>query len=908
MPGPFYLTSTTASNATSGQLQDGGTAPASATLASGWTVGTTVAAQYSDLNFGVKKTAATFSATVGPASSPTGGVNNWYRTPNWLSGSFAAGNWTIAVGLIGITAAATGIGNLRVRVWASRYPDADNTFHGGVVVPPREITTSTVALSSWSNISTTVEQDTTATWSAPAMTLNAEYLYFEFSMEVTTASGSSTAAVVLRAGSNSAITPTAFTPALMHEVQEVDQSPTATSVAVTFALAQGAGNANVVVALIDDTTTVPTKISDTSGNTYWPVVVAASGESATLRTWVWVATRIKAATAGTNVVTVNVSASALIECIAREYTADSPLMVDYTAISTGTSVSTTTTATGNAIKPARLRSIVISWATMSDGTGKFANPPWTMGRATAANTFTADQVLDPMPSGTSITPTATQVTAAQWQIITIVLTPELAAGSQTYGQLLPLGPAGRAKGRWFPTLEAYAPAATSSAVTGGAAQRLGGLTQAAAGAETLAGTATQRLGGLRQAATGAETIPGIAAQRLGGLRQAASGAETMSGAVAQRLGGLRQALSAALTIAGTVAQRLGSLRQSASGAEAFSGTAAQRLGALRQSATGTETISGTSGQRLGRLRQAMSGSETNTGPAAQRVAGLRQAATGAEKIAGSSAQRLGSLRQALSAAQAITGTIPQRLGALRQSATGALAILGTAPQRIGALRQSATGAEAISGAAPQRLGGLRQSATGALAGSGAASQRLGAARQSASGTEAMTGAGTQHLGSPRQAASGAETVSGSALQRAGALRQSALGAEAIGGISGQPLGAMRQAASGAESMSGVVLQRLDDLIQALIGASLSGIGGPIAQQLRGLVQATTGEISQAIVGTASQRLGAMRSGGAAFPTGPVVPLVVDTSPVVLVFATALATALVVDTAPVAIVFQDPIEG
>lgn len=178
-----------------------GPAPATATLAStGWTVGTTASGNYSEFLYNTKRAAATFGSTVLPNAAPT--TNDCARTQSPYTGYFAAGTWSIKVSFIA-GVAATGSGNLRVRVWRSSNP----TGSGAV-----ELTTATLALSGVSNLTTSTAQNTSVTWNPGPITLNNEYLFFEMAWNITGASASSTASVEWRTdATNSIITAPAFT-------------------------------------------------------------------------------------------------------------------------------------------------------------------------------------------------------------------------------------------------------------------------------------------------------------------------------------------------------------------------------------------------------------------------------------------------------------------------------------------------------------------------------------------------------------------------------------------------------------------------------------------------------------------------------------------------------------------------
>jgi hypothetical protein len=416
--GPFYLINGSTGDG-NGQLQDGGSAPANQTMAGGWTVGTTVAARFSEFLFGTKRATGTFGTTALPSGVTTTATDEFGGSGGWYAGSYPAGNWTIAISVIGSTATMSGTGNLRCRVWAI----SDPTGFGYDGIKARELTTSTLALSSASNLTTAAAQNTTVTWAAPAITLFGEYLFFQLAWDITVASAGGTAGVVLRQdGTNSKITPTTFVPATYFPVDTVASSFTATNNTIgTLSQAINAGDTIVVYILIDDSTSTISSVTDGT-NTYTRVLNAIPGESATLRTSCYVATNVAAAGAGTLTVSFVMSSTTLSEAVAVVYRGPSPTNVGATATGSTTGGVTSTTATTSTSLAVPANSFVCVFATMANGTGQ-PNPGdgWTPRSNTAANTFVFDQLYT---SKSTITPKATQTSAAEWQMLAVVLQPQ----------------------------------------------------------------------------------------------------------------------------------------------------------------------------------------------------------------------------------------------------------------------------------------------------------------------------------------------------------------------------------------------------------------------------------------------------------------------------------------------------
>lgn len=227
----FYIKNATASGSSHGSLQNGGSAPATATTGTGWTVGKTAATVYSLLLYGTKRAANTFGSTALPSGAPT--TTDCFRSENTLNGTFSAGSWTIAVSVISVTAAASGAGTLRARVWKSVNADGSGAT---------EITSATAETGSWSNLLTSAAQNLTMSFNPGAVTLASQYLFLQLACKIGTASGNNSADVVLRTdGTNSKITTPLFT-------VKLDGPIAAVSVASATSLARARPVAGTVAA------------------------------------------------------------------------------------------------------------------------------------------------------------------------------------------------------------------------------------------------------------------------------------------------------------------------------------------------------------------------------------------------------------------------------------------------------------------------------------------------------------------------------------------------------------------------------------------------------------------------------------------------------------------------------------
>lgn len=201
--GPFYFLNAAATGAAHGKLQDGGTAPGVSTSTTGWDESQANGNDYSKLIYATASAVA-WSPSALPASPLT--TTDCWRTDATLNGSFAAGNWTIAISAIAQNQTVGGPVNLRVRV----YRGANATGTGAT-----EITSAALDLTAFTNLLTTVAQNGTVTWNAPAITCTNEYLFFQIALKCTTkeVSQNNQGPLIRIDGTNSKITPTAFTPA-----------------------------------------------------------------------------------------------------------------------------------------------------------------------------------------------------------------------------------------------------------------------------------------------------------------------------------------------------------------------------------------------------------------------------------------------------------------------------------------------------------------------------------------------------------------------------------------------------------------------------------------------------------------------------------------------------------------------
>jgi hypothetical protein len=233
-----FFTNSLAATTSFGALQYTGTGPATATGSTNWKVGKTAAGpDYGTMIFGGQQ--ATFGTTVLPSAAPAttdAFVVCSGTTPIKFSGSFAATTWALKMGLIAVRATVAG-GNLRCRVWRSTILTGSWT----------ELTAATIAFTAVASLTTSTQQNTTASWSPGTVTLAGEFIAINFAWEITSASSSNLSEVALVTdATNSIITFPAFA-----ATGAIAESITAPTDAVTRAQVLGRSIADSITAPSD---------------------------------------------------------------------------------------------------------------------------------------------------------------------------------------------------------------------------------------------------------------------------------------------------------------------------------------------------------------------------------------------------------------------------------------------------------------------------------------------------------------------------------------------------------------------------------------------------------------------------------------------------------------------------------
>ena len=188
-----------------GNTQLNGSAPTAATAAFGWTVAkTAVTTPYRRGRWGATAvggdTAAASSYNAG-TSGPTKGTGTGASTAGDsfvagpLTGTFAATAWTFNINFRETTTGATG--HINLRVWKSA--NADGSSATQLLANTAGLTINTT--------SSTIDYNSSVSWSPGALTLNNEYLFFQIEWQETTAGTVNGSNVLFRAGPSAITTP-----------------------------------------------------------------------------------------------------------------------------------------------------------------------------------------------------------------------------------------------------------------------------------------------------------------------------------------------------------------------------------------------------------------------------------------------------------------------------------------------------------------------------------------------------------------------------------------------------------------------------------------------------------------------------------------------------------------------------
>lgn len=167
-------------------------ANATASPVTGWIVGTTAPTVYSKFDSQVERTASTFAATpIEPDGSIDTTIGDCLRTEGTYSGTFDTGNWTCTFSAIAVNNGGSQDGRAGFRVFTS--PNADGTS-------ATEVTAARQAGGLMTNLATSAQQDSAATFSINTFTVTNEYIFVQLGWEITGAGGMTSADVDMRIG------------------------------------------------------------------------------------------------------------------------------------------------------------------------------------------------------------------------------------------------------------------------------------------------------------------------------------------------------------------------------------------------------------------------------------------------------------------------------------------------------------------------------------------------------------------------------------------------------------------------------------------------------------------------------------------------------------------------------------
>jgi hypothetical protein len=165
----FYLKNAVAGSSNHGSLQDGGTAPTTATTTTGWDFSGLDAGNFALMDFGLERTSGSFSGTT-PSTAPDNSFGDCFRSESPYTGSFASGTWTLTVPMVADSGAG---GDLLIlaRLWKSANPGGSGAT---------EITSGWVSGTAVTNLQTGTPQSSVVTISGiGAVTMTNEYLFVQ---------------------------------------------------------------------------------------------------------------------------------------------------------------------------------------------------------------------------------------------------------------------------------------------------------------------------------------------------------------------------------------------------------------------------------------------------------------------------------------------------------------------------------------------------------------------------------------------------------------------------------------------------------------------------------------------------------------------------------------------------------
>lgn len=163
-------------------------ADATASPATGWQVGTGATNHGA---FDSQTTVSSFPDTTAPDGSLNTTTGDGLRTTNTYTGDFASANWTINFTAIAVNNGGSQDGRMRCRLF--RGANADGTG-------ATEITAAQQQGGLITNLTTSAQQTSTATFNPGAFSVSSEYIFIQLGWERTGAGGMTGADVKMRIG------------------------------------------------------------------------------------------------------------------------------------------------------------------------------------------------------------------------------------------------------------------------------------------------------------------------------------------------------------------------------------------------------------------------------------------------------------------------------------------------------------------------------------------------------------------------------------------------------------------------------------------------------------------------------------------------------------------------------------
>jgi hypothetical protein len=158
----------------------------------GWIVSTGAGPDWSPADSQVEQAAATFTGTTQPDGSIDTTNGDCWRTDVTYSGDFAAANWEFHGAVRANNNGGAQDGNLEYRLFRSANADGS----GATEITP----TGNAVGSTYTNLATTVTQDSTVTKAFDAFTVSNEYIFVQVGCKRTGAGGMTQADVNFRVG------------------------------------------------------------------------------------------------------------------------------------------------------------------------------------------------------------------------------------------------------------------------------------------------------------------------------------------------------------------------------------------------------------------------------------------------------------------------------------------------------------------------------------------------------------------------------------------------------------------------------------------------------------------------------------------------------------------------------------